>query len=746
LNIKVCLSLLLLLISKSSFDSLTKGHIDSIKPLIGHSLTGSPGKDTINIQRLNFLAADYFASNPDSTLYFGTMAVNMSRKINFLPGLANGLLQVAHANFFKGNYESAQQEFDEAELVFKHIKDKRGLAECYEWYGKMLSQQAKYRQALAYVNLSLGLHKQVGNKTGIAACYKNIGMVYFGEGQLTTALDFYYKALFIDVKLENKVELADIYNNIGDVLQNMEAYPRALEYYKKALTEAQSAKNVFEIGTASENIGEVLLAQKQYDEAIIYLNKSLKIAQKQDDKDGIAYVSADLGLCFAYKNQMLRASFLLTTALTTAHQSKIAYNEAFALISYATFFNLQKNYKNARQYALAGQQLSAKLGNVYFRASAAMDLYKCYAGMGQFKEAFKYSLQYNSLRDSLKINEGMQKLTSYNLSLNFAAKQQQLAIEQKAKEILYTQQIKQQKINATFGAVIILMIVVSVFYYRQKRRQQKTIAVLGEKNTEITHQKHSLNEQTLKLNESNILKDRLISVLAHDLRAPLSTLRGVFDLLQDSTVSIEEVLEMIPSVLKKLEHTSDFLDTLLFWINSQVENYGKSAKAFCLKDIVIKEEQNLAEQAVAKGIKLAYNVPETIVPFADPDSVRIVIRNLVINALKFSRKDDMIEISAILQDSLYCEEPYYLISVTDTGIGMSQERVKKLFNEKVNSSNGTGNESGTGMGLMFCKDLVEKSGGKIWVTSQECNGTQFFFTLPPAVKVGRPSQLEPTFS
>src|ERR1700739_3095422 len=130
----------------------------------------------------------------------------------------------------------------------------------------------------------------------------------------------------------------------------------------------------------------------------------------------------------------------------------------------------------------------------------------------------------------------------------------------------------------------------------QKRKQNKINAGLEEKNQEGLEQRSSIDEQAHKLNDLNILKDRLISVLAHDLRAPLSTLRGVFDLLQDDKVLIEEGFEMVPCVLKRLEHTSDFLDTLLFWINSQVDSFGKSAKVFRLKDIILKEEHNLGEQ------------------------------------------------------------------------------------------------------------------------------------------------------
>jgi len=269
------------------------------------------------------------------------------------------------------------------------------------------------------------------------------------------------------------------------------------------------------------------------------------------------------------------------------------------------------------------------------------------------------------------------------------------------------------------------MVAVSIVYYRQKRKQQKINAMLEEKNREVLQQKADLDDQAQKLNNLNTLKDRLISVLAHDLRAPLSTLRGLFSLLQDETISHEQLLDMIPSVLKKLEYTSDFLDTLLFWINSQMDNFESSAKSFYLKDIVAYEAESYYEQAKLKGITLIDNVPHDAVASADPNSIRIVIRNLITNAIKFSQQDDTIEIQAIQQD-----DHNYVISVKDTGVGMSDDQLSKLFKSKVNSNAGTDNESGTGMGMLFCKDLVEKCSGKIWVTSKKGQGTKFSFTIP----------------
>ncbi len=723
------LTLSFLFISITASALVNRGRVDSLKTLVESSLKNQTAPDTLNINRLNKLAANYFESNPDSTLYYGHKSIELSRKINYQAGVADGLVQTGHANWFKGRFTEAQQNFDEAIIIYKYLNDYKGLSNCYTVYGRMYNLLANYKLALRYSNLALDISKQLKNELDIAVCIKNIGVVYFSEGQLTTALDYYYKALFIDLKLHSDHAAAANYNDIAIILQNMELYPKAMEYYKTALRMFQNAKDLNGVGTVYENIGELLIAQKKYDEAIGYLTKSIGIAIKQDDKDGMSSVYTDLGLCYANKNQIYLAIDYLNNSLEIGHKYKIIYNEAYALIGFATVYNRQKDYANAYKYAKEGEELANKLGNLQVRSNAALQLNKSLAGLGKFDQAYKMLRQYNDLKDSLNNNESIQKLTSYNLELNFATKQHQLAQQQKEKDILYVQKIEQQRlINAIFLSIILGMLAITVVYYRQKRKQQKINLMLEDKNKEVLQQKSNLDEQAQKLNDLNILKDRLISVLAHDLRAPLSTLRGLFSLLQDSSISHEQMLEMIPGVLKKLEYTSDFLDTLLFWINSQMDNFESSAKNFYIKDIVAYETESYREQASLKGISLIDNVPDNVIASADPNSIRIVLRNLITNAIKFSGEDDCIEISAFKLD-----DQNHVIRVRDTGTGMSDDQLNKLFKSKVNSKAGTNNESGTGMGMLFCKDLVEKCSGKIWVTSTPGLGTEFSFTVPVGV-------------
>jgi two-component system, sensor histidine kinase and response regulator len=718
------------LINSAVFAASNGKGIDRIGDATAASEQNGSNSDTSYINHLNKVSENFFNTNPDSTLYYAAKSAELARKIGYKSGLAYSLIQTGHASFYKGDYDHGKTAFEESISIFKEINDKAGLSKCYTLYGRFYFLLDDYKLALNYLNQSLTISKHINNEANMADCYKNFGIVYFGEGQSSTALDYYYKALTMQIKLQNKTATADVYNDIGLVLQGMEMYPSALADFKKALGIYKDTKDLSGVGTAYVNIGEVFLNRQNYDRAIVYLNEALAIEQKLDDKEGITSVNTDLGLCYANKGQYDVALNYLNNSLKTAQDYKIAYNEANALIGFATVYNMQREYKKAYQYAVNGEKLAVELGNLTIRANAALQLHNAFSGMIDYEHAYKMLLQYNNLKDSLHNNESIQKLTSYNMALDFDQKQHQLEYLQREKDDLYTQRIEQQRLVLGFLMILILaMIAISVIYYLQKIKQQKV-------NELVLQQKTDLDEQAQKLNNLNSLKDRLISILAHDLRAPLSTLRGLFSLLQDETISPAQMLEMIPAVLKKLEYTSDFLDTLLFWINSQVDDDESSARSFRIREIVEFEIENYTEQAAIKGITLIDNVPDGLIACADPNSMRIVIRNLVTNAIKFSGYNDRIEISARRFD-----EDNHLISVRDTGNGMNDEQLNKIFKTKVNSEVGTNNETGTGMGMLFCKDLVEKSNGKIWVTSKLGVGTEFLFTMPVGVLEERPVQM-----
>ncbi|HTK22521.1 MAG TPA: tetratricopeptide repeat-containing sensor histidine kinase [Mucilaginibacter sp.] len=697
--------------------------VDSLRSLLA---TSKSPTDTLTINRINKLAAEFVDVNPDSTLYYAKLAINRSLVVKYKKGIADGMVESARVQALKGDYDKAKKNFNGARLLYANMNNEAGLAYCYIQAGRMYNNTADYNLAYTYFQQALDIYKKLKDENGIAEAYHTIGMVSDNIGKSSLALDNYFKSLSINLKMNDKLSSASNYNNIGWIMQGMELYPKSMEYYKRAIKIWQESKNVQGISTAYENMGEIMIAEKKYDDAIAYLNKSLKLTKELDDKNGLSSLYADFGLCYAYKQEYNVALGYLAQALKMSTDFKIDYNKAVTYIDYAIVYNLQKDYQNAYKYASMANDLSNKLGSLASRTSASMQLSEALGGLGRFEEAYKAQKKYVQLKDSLKSDESVRKLTSFNLESAFAEKQHLLAEQHQRQDDLYQQKIQRQGLlSAIFFIIILGMAAILIVYYKAKLKQQKINTILEDKNAEVIQQKSDLNEQAHKLNDLNNLKDRLISVLAHDLRAPLSTLRGLFGLLEDDTISHDQFLTMIPQALKKLEYTSDFLDTLLFWINSQMENFDSSAKSFPIKDVISYEVSNYYEQAAEKGIKLMDTVSENITAAADPNSIRIVTRNLITNAIKFSRKDDTIVVSARQRD-----DNYILISVKDSGVGISEKQLSKLFKSKVDSGTGTNNESGTGMGMLFCKDLIEKCNGKIWVESVQGSGTEFFFTLP----------------
>lgn len=250
------------------------------------------------------------------------------------------------------------------------------------------------------------------------------------------------------------------------------------------------------------------------------------------------------------------------------------------------------------------------------------------------------------------------------------------------------------------------------------------------------HQMHledMVNERTsdlekinFQLNETNATKDKLFSVIAHDLRNPFTTLLGVSELLMENirsydTDKLEELLSHINSASKSAYF---LLENLLIWARSQKGQLQFNPKPINISTLLKEITTSLSSFAMMKKITLLYTHTQNIIEYADENMINTVLRNLITNAIKFSNPDGQIEIYAV------SNEEETAISVQDTGIGMTKETQNKLFSNNHETTSGTAHEKGSGLGLILSRDFVEKHGGKIWVESELGKGSRFTFTLP----------------
>jgi PAS domain S-box-containing protein len=260
-----------------------------------------------------------------------------------------------------------------------------------------------------------------------------------------------------------------------------------------------------------------------------------------------------------------------------------------------------------------------------------------------------------------------------------------------------------------------------------------TISPLFEKSTvysgnillfkDITERK----QDEEKLKELNQLKDRLFSIIAHDLRSPLLSLMDILNMADEGMVSDEEFRLFLPNLAKNIGYTSGLVENLLIWSKSQLAGMSANPVNFDIQQSTAYVSGLFQHMAAEKGISLLNEIPAGTFVFADQDMIQAVIRNLVANAIKFCQNGDQVTIGASQGAQ------FVTVGVRDTGIGISAANQAKLFGLQTFTTRGTTNEQGTGLGLVLCKDFIEKNNGTIWVESTPGNGSCFYFTLPFAL-------------
>ncbi len=241
----------------------------------------------------------------------------------------------------------------------------------------------------------------------------------------------------------------------------------------------------------------------------------------------------------------------------------------------------------------------------------------------------------------------------------------------------------------------------------------------------IILQKEELNQTVKKLKQANATKDKFFSIISHDLKNLFNALIGLSGLVADKRIETEKRDSFVKVLQQTSEKGHNLLVNLLTWSRSQTGKIEFKQAEFNLKDIAADHAEFSRTLASAKKINIFSDIEETTTVFADKNMLDTVFRNLLSNAIKFTPANGSIKISS-KQEGDFVE-----ISISDTGIGMQPEDIEKLFRIDVDHKTiGTSDEKGTGLGLILCKEFVEKNGGAIWVESEEGKGSQFYIILP----------------
>lgn len=288
--------------------------------------------------------------------------------------------------------------------------------------------------------------------------------------------------------------------------------------------------------------------------------------------------------------------------------------------------------------------------------------------------------------------------------------------------------LKKEKEDIQVQNFILIRTQNKILEHRVKERTEEINTIneeLHQSNEELTMMNEKLDTQSRQLQKSNSTKDQLFAIIGHDLRSPINSLRGLLDLVNKQHITFEEFQGFSGRLKDNVEHVHFTLNNLLEWANSQLRGITTDAQEINLFEVAKESVELLEEFAKDKEIALYNNIDKELWAYADSNQIKLVFRNLLSNALKFTHASGSVTLGSVIENG-FCE-----VQVTDTGRGMKETVATNLFqNQSIHSQEGTAGEKGTGLGLVLCKEFVENNKGTIRVESKEGVGSVFYFTVP----------------
>ena len=568
---------------------------------------------------------------------------------------------------------------------------------------------------------ALELSERLGYKNGKAWANLLIGMTYAIRGNVPLAISYYERSMHLADSLHNYLIVSRALANIGWSAFDLEDYYQAIDYFKRSLQYQQHliGQETYII-TLEMNIGQACLANERPKEAEYYLNQALARGKAKNENYG--YLLNLLGSLRIAQQRYTAADSLLTAGWKLINLLPDKIDKADNRHYFAKLKLALGEIQNAHDYAIGAL-------NNYQLLRSKVDLERVYkllsiieSKRGNTQQSLTYLLLSNALRDS--VNNSRARYSGFLFDQR--EQEKQLELQKKDKELLQAEKRNQQIIWIASLFIFTGVIGGLSFFVWQKERTNKKLLAL---NDELIRKEATIVAHNNLLQEMNVSKDKLFSIIGHDIRSPLLSLTGFLKLLSNHSDSLskEELKMFLLDLDRSLKNLFNLLENLLQWSLSQTGTIDFKPEIFDVALSLKENEELLKDQANNKCIAIINECQSVVQVSAHRNSIHSVIRNLISNAIKFTPEGGKITLSTERVGK------HVRVSVTDTGLGISQEVNGKLFKVGIkHSTPGTAKEKGSGLGLVLCKEFVEKNGGAIGVVSTEGKGSTFYFTLPMA--------------
>lgn len=636
----------------------------------------------------------YFQQNQADSLVHLLNSVNGEKKVEILNDLADIYQYI--------DTHEALKYAEQGISLADSIGYKKGLAGCYGSLGYSYINLDNSK-AEEYTNKALEIRKTINDQAGVATSLNVLGVLHYYQGDYLKSIKYHLEALKLREQIGNPLRTATSYNNIAIVNIALENYDAALDYLMKALEIRTETNNQLAIAILKVNIGRIQSLQGKNNEAIISFYQALELNKKLGVYKSTANTYQNLASVYKSLGNSKAAISYYDSSLAIYNALDEKNGIANAENGLAQVYELINKFDSAIEHSLIALENSEKINSLENKSIALETLHKCYNSKKNYEQAYKFLVLHKQASEQLKNSDKVKKLVKIELDYRL----EKMKSEQE-------EELNNQRIFITLLVLIVLFgLVILVLLVRSSRSRKRVNEELSQLNT--------------KLNEVNKTKDKFLSIIAHDLRGPYQTTLGLSQFITNDFEKLDrnEIKESVKTLNISFNNQYDLLNDLLHWAELQTGNFNLQLENIKLFEIVNDVYSLLNLTAKKKKIQLINNIDPNTQVFADKNMLKLVLRNLISNSVKFTPINGFVKLIAKNKNS------NVLLCVEDSGIGISKDIQHNLFKlDTHHSQKGTANEEGSGLGLILCKEIIEKHNGSIWVESELNKGSKFFFTLP----------------
>ena len=581
--------------------------------------------------------------------------------------------------------------------------------------GNVYSEQGTYRMALQAYEAGLAMDRELDDSRGVATFTQRIGLIYTDMGHYKKAFDYLQESTRLAETLNDSLLVSYNYHNIGVIYEHLENYDRA-DFHYLASMRLDSLRNDWEgVAIGTLNLGNVASSKGDDEEALRLYNRALTMATELDMPTLIVDALQNIATLHDDDGELETAMRFYNEALALSRVQKNTYNQANILNNLAGLRIKRKEWTQAHAAAEEARAISEAMGARHLTMTAYEYLSEADAGLGRIEKAYGHLMKAKALRDSVLNTVDIQDFIEAELRETFTRTQELEAA------LASSERTRNRIVIALTGLFVIVLLVTLVFLLLEFKRNKDLFS-------------------SLKKAEQS--RSALFSIMAHDIKNPLTGIIGLSSIIQDDAreLSRNEIQSMATRLNTSAQNLNRLLDSLLEWSHVEL-----NIKRFNSIDILPYEAVHsitklLEEVARPKNITFSNRIDPAVRIHWDPYLFDSILRNLISNAIKYSYRDGLVIVN------YHCDDHEHIVSVRDFGPGMNLDTLRMIvYDNEIVSTPGTEHEMGSGLGLLLSRQIARKNGARLTFGGPLDHGTEVHLRIKKNPDGPKVEESEPQF-